>query len=126
MTTDLSQENEGVAPIAAPVAAAPTEPRAATPRVDIDESTAQACYANFCRVHGTPEELIIDFGLNSQPFNVPDKPLQIRQRLVVNYFTAKRLLAALQISVQRHEDAFGVLETNVQKRVIASALRSGV
>ncbi|MCE9551915.1 MAG: DUF3467 domain-containing protein [Planctomycetes bacterium] len=35
----------------------------------------------------------------------------------MNYNTAKRLLGALQMSIARHEQAFGVLETNVQKRV---------
>ena len=123
MSTDLNPEHETIstpAPAPAPAAA----PRVQQPRLEVDDSQAQTCYANFCRVHGTPEELIIDFGLNSQPFGVPEKPLHINQRLVVNYFTAKRLLAALQISVQRHEEAFGVLETNVQKRVLPSAMRS--
>ena len=58
---------------------------------------------------GTPEELIIDFGLNAQPFGAPADSLKVIQRLVINYFTAKRLLAALSMSVQRHEAAFGVL-----------------
>jgi len=84
---------------------------------EIDESKAGCAYANFCRVTGTPEELIVDFGLNSQPMGVQDGPLEISQRIVLNFFTAKRLLGALQVSVQRHEAAFGVLETNVQKRV---------
>jgi hypothetical protein len=35
----------------------------------------------------------------------------------VNFFTAKRLLAALAMTTQRHESAFGVLETDVQKRL---------
>jgi len=90
-------------------------------QVELDDAGATACYANFCRVNGTPEELIIDFGLNSQPFGAPTQPLKVTQRLIVNYFTAKRLLAALHASVQRHEAAFGVLETDVQKRVLPSA-----
>ena len=49
--------------------------------------------------------------------------LKINQRLVINYYTAKRLLAALSMSVQRHEAAFGVLETDVQKRVLPGAMR---
>ena len=49
---------------------------------------------------------------------VPNEPIEISERIVLNYFTAKRMLAALQVSVQRHEAAFGVLETNVQKRVL--------
>ena len=65
----------------------------------------------------SPEELIIDFGLNPQPMGVPTKPIAVVQRIIVNYFTAKRLLAALSMSVQRHESVFGVLETDVQKRL---------
>jgi hypothetical protein len=87
--------------------------------VGVDDKHLQAAsYANFCRVTGTPEELIIDFGLNSQPFGTVDEPVQITQRIVTNYFTAKRLLHALHLSVQRHEQAFGVLETDVNKRVV--------
>lgn len=90
-------------------------------QIEIDESGAMTSYANFCRVTGTPEELIIDFGLNAQPFGTPKEPIKVQQRLVTNYFTAKRLLHALSLSVQRHEQAFGVLETDVQKRVVGKA-----
>ncbi len=88
-------------------------------RVQVDDSNATCAYANFCRVTGTPEEFIIDFGLNSQPFGVPTEPVHITQRIVTNYYTAKRMLHALHLSVQRHEQAFGPLETDVQKRVVA-------
>ena len=87
--------------------------------VRVDSSKVDCSYVNFCRVTGTPEELIIDFGLNAQPFGVPQEAVVITQRLVTNYFTAKRLLHALHLSVQRHEQAFGVLETDVNKRVVA-------
>ena len=85
--------------------------------VRFDDSKTVACYANFCRVTGTPEELIIDFGLNNQPMGTPTEPIPISQRIIVNFFTAKRLLGALSMSIQRHEAAFGVLETDVNKRV---------
>lgn len=94
------------------------------PQVLIDDSDAACHYANFCRVTGTPEELILDFGLNAQPYGVPTEPVQVTQRLVTNYFTAKRMLQALHLSVQRHEQAFGALETDVQKRVVPSAQAS--
>ena len=81
------------------------------------------CYANFCRVTGTPEELILDFGLNAQPMGA-STDVEIKQRLVLNYFTAKRLLQALVMSIQRHENAFGVLETDVSRRVAPSTRRS--
>lgn len=92
--------------------------------VKVDDSKLIAMYANFCRVTGTPEELIIDFGLNPQPFGVPSEPVVVNQRIVTNFYTAKRMLHALQLTVQRHEQAFGVLETDVQKRVVPS-MRGG-
>jgi hypothetical protein len=44
---------------------------------------------------------------------------------VTNYYTAKRLLHALQMTLQRHEATFGVLEIDVQKRVHPAAMRQG-
>ncbi|MFM8414675.1 MAG: DUF3467 domain-containing protein [Planctomycetota bacterium] len=41
------------------------------------------------------------------------------QRIIVNFYTAKRLAYALGHAVARHEAAFGTLETDVQKRVVA-------
>jgi hypothetical protein len=97
-----------------PAAAAVPQQRVA---VQVDDSDTMCTYANFCRVTGSPEELIVDFALNPQPMGVPTTPIQIKQRTVMNYYTAKRLLAALQMSVQRHEAVFGVLETDITKRV---------
>src|SRR5687767_13493697 len=86
-------------------------------QINVDDSNVTALYANFCRVTGSPEELIIDFGLNPQPVGVPTQPIKVSQRVIVNFFTAKRLLNALALSVQRHESVFGVLETDIQKRL---------
>lgn len=99
---------------AANAEAAPTQPN---PQIQIDDSKVIAAYSNFCRVTGTPEELIIDFGLNPQPFGVPTEPIPVTQRIVTNFYTAKRMLYALHLTIQRHEATFGVLETDVQKRV---------
>ncbi|RMF45236.1 MAG: DUF3467 domain-containing protein [Planctomycetota bacterium] len=90
---------------------------AAPVQVQVNDDNVAATYANFCRVTGSPEELIIDFGLNPQPVGIPKDPIQVTQRVVMNFYTAKRLLAALQMSVQRHEQVFGVLETDIQKRL---------
>ena len=100
---------------------AASDPQAPQPQqraqLEVDDSEAKASYANFCRVTGTPEELIIDFGLNPQPFGVPSQPIPVTQRIITNLFTAKRLLQVLQLTVQRHEATFGALEIDVQKRV---------
>jgi hypothetical protein len=95
--------------------------RSASPeqmQVPVDESHIVAHYANFCRVTGTPEELIVDFGLNKQVAGTSPETIQLTQRIIVNFFTAKRLAYALGMAVQRHEQAFGLLETDVQKRVV--------
>ncbi len=95
--------------------------RPANRPVLVEESRAVCSYANFCRVTGSPEELIVDFGLNSQPMGSNDKPVDIVQRIVLNFYTAKRLLHALHVSVQRHEEVFGNIETDIQKRVVPRA-----
>lgn len=116
----MADDQEKKQPTEKPEAtAAPAGQEQQAQRVQVDDSNASCSYANFCRVTGTPEELIIDFGLNSQPFGVPTEPVHVTQRVVTNYYTAKRMLHALHLSVQRHEQAFGVLETDVQKRVVA-------
>ena len=98
-------------------APAPAQPQQQMVQVEVDDSHVTASYANFCRVTGSPEELIIDFGLNPQPVGIPKNPITVTQRVIVNYYTAKRLLHALSLSVQRHEAVFGVLETDIQRRV---------
>jgi hypothetical protein len=84
---------------------------------NVDTTAMTSGYTNWYRVTGTPEELILDFGLNPQMGQMPTEPIKLTQRLVMNFFTAKRLLGALQFAVQRHESFFGVLEVDVQKRV---------
>ena len=86
-------------------------------QLEVDDSNMVACYANFCRMTGTPEELIIDFGLNAQPVGAPAQPIAAKQRIVTSLYTAKRMLQALRQAVARHEAMFGALETDVQKRV---------
>ena len=118
-TPENPEQNPEVAPAADGSGSAPAGPQAAQQRVqvEIDDSKVMALYANFCRVTGTPEELIIDFGLNPQPFGVPAHPIPVTQRIITNFYTAKRMLHALGLTIQRHEGTFGVLETDVQKRV---------
>lgn len=111
-------KEKGDAPAAKPAAAPAGGKPQQRPQVEVDDSHIMAAYSNFCRVTGTPEELILDFGLNPQPVGVPTKPLVLTQRIVLNYYTAKRMLHALHLSIQRHEQAFGVLETDIQKRVV--------
>jgi hypothetical protein len=76
-------------------------------------------YSNFCRVTGTPEEMMLDFGLSVESYTVPTSPVSVTQRIVTTYYTAKRMLHALTVVIQRHEAAFGALELDVERRAAA-------
>jgi hypothetical protein len=90
-------------------------------RVHIDERGLNASYANGFRPTATPEEIILDFGLN---IPMPPKAqksereimFQAKERIIINYYTAKRLAVALGQIVGRYEREFGQLELNVAKR----------
>jgi hypothetical protein len=99
----------------APAQGSPAQPQQMR-EFPVDLAGIHTTYANFARVTGTPEELILDFGLNTQMTPNPNEPVRLSHRLVLNYFTAKRLLMALNMAVGQHEAAFGVLETDVQRR----------
>lgn len=86
-------------------------------KISLDDANTNASYSNFCRVTGTPEEVIIDFALNPNPFSQQDQEVKIDSRLVLNHYTAKRLYAALQQTIMRHEQNFGVIELNVRRRL---------
>ena len=107
----------------APGTHAPQGTAAAQIQGTIEPESLEPIYTNLARVTGSPEELILDFGLNSQPISMggPGAPVKISERLVMNYYTAKRLWATLGVSLQRHEETFGVLETDVGKRILPQA-----
>jgi len=60
--------------------------------------------------------VILDFGLNPQPFATGRQDVKANTRLVMNFYTAKRLYAALQMTIQRHEATFGSIELDVRRR----------
>jgi hypothetical protein len=102
----------------------------AQPKIDpqqfpVDGSHQSTVYTNFCRVNVTPEELILDFGLNTQMTPNVAEPVKVTNRCVMNYYTAKRLLQALAGVVHQHENTYGVLELDFQKRVKPGAPAPG-
>ena len=119
MADSENPTNGDPAPETSPAASAPGHQQGQQQQqsVRLDDSHAQAFYSNFCRVSSTPEEMILDLGLNPQPFGTGEVVVPVNQRIILNHFTAKRLLGALQMAVQRHEQAFGPIEIDVRKRV---------
>jgi len=124
----VSEEEKTEATPADAAPSAPEAPAAAaqaaqqTQEVVVNDASANAGYANFCRVSSTPEELILDLGLNPTPYATGKVDVSVTQRIILNHYTAKRLWSALSMALQRHEQAFGVLETDVRKRVKAPAV----
>ena len=82
----------------------------------LNDKNAHSAYSNFARVTATPEEVIIDFGLNPNPFMQGKQEVNVTQRLIMNFYTAKRLLSALGMTLQRHEATFGSVELDVRRR----------
>ncbi|MDY7010625.1 MAG: DUF3467 domain-containing protein [Planctomycetota bacterium] len=90
-------------------------------RIHVDEREMRTSYANAFRTNGTAEEVMLDFGLNlvAPPSQQQDKPeiiFRINDRVIMNYYSAKRLAITLSQLIRRHEEQFGDLEMDVAKR----------
>ena len=70
----------------------------------------------------TPDELVLDFGLQTQIVPNPTETIKLSHRVVMNFYTAKRFSALMNV-VQQHENAYGALELDFQKRKYAAAVR---
>jgi hypothetical protein len=92
------------------------DPQTTQAEIVLDERDPHVAYANFARVTATPEEVIIDFALNPNPFRAGKQEVKVSQRLIVNFYTAKRLASALAMTLQRHEQTFGNIELDVRRR----------
>ena len=90
-------------------------------RIRINERDMKTSYANAFRTNGSADEVVLDFGLNmvspaTQEQGQPEIVFTVEERVVLNYFSAKRLAIALGQLVRRHEEQFGELELDVAKR----------
>jgi len=90
-------------------------------RLRVDERDMHTSYANAFRTNGTAEEVILDFGLNlmnpaAQQQNQPEIIFKVNDRIIMNYYSAKRLAITLSQVIRRHEEQFGQLELDVAKR----------
>jgi hypothetical protein len=84
--------------------------------VVVDVAGIPPGYSNFCRVTATPEEVLLEFGFNPQPFANGAQQVKTNQRIAMNFYTAKRLMVALEATVRRHEQTFGDIELDVRRR----------
>jgi hypothetical protein len=89
------------------------------------ETGAHAAYSNFARVTATAEEVITDFCLNPNPFQAGHQEIHVLHRLIMNFYTAKRLFTALGMTLQRHEATFGPIELDIRRRAQAQPVMPG-
>ena len=90
-------------------------------RVYTDERNLKTSYANGCQTTATTEEILLDFGLNhvqlpGQQGGEPRIVFHADKRIIMNYYSAKRLTITLSQIIRRHEQEFGELELNAKKR----------
>lgn len=90
-------------------------------RLRVDEREMSTSYANAFRTNGTPDEVMLDFGLNlvgqaAGEKNQPEILFKVNHRIIMNYYSAKRLAITLSQLIRRHEEQFGELEMDAAKR----------
>lgn len=91
-------------------------------QVSIDDSTMSSVYVNFFRVTGNPDEVLLDLGMYSQVMAPGGpEPIELTHRLVMNFVTAKKLAEVLRVVVARHEQAFGAIEVDPNRRLRTQA-----
>ena len=95
---------------------------ASTITVPVDVSKLQTVYANFVRLSlsSSTEEVVMDVGLHTGILGQAGmEPIQLTHRVVMNPYVAKRLMDSLRQIISRHEQAFGAMEVDPQKRLRA-------
>jgi hypothetical protein len=107
---------EGPPPGAAPASATPQAPQQI--QVPVDLSGLTSGYVNWFRFTGSAEELIVDLGLAPQLGQMPPtEPIKLTHRLVMSFYTAKRLLQNLHRAVSIYESHYGPVEIDPNRRL---------
>jgi hypothetical protein len=87
-------------------------------QVPINDADLQSLYVNFFRVTGNPDEVLLDLGIYSQVVGAGGpEPVNLSHRLIMNFVTAKKLAEVLKVVVDRHQQAFGVIEIDPNRRL---------
>jgi hypothetical protein len=111
----------GDAPAAPAPGAMPTPQQPMQIQIPIDISKMQSVYCNFFRLSlsSSTEEVLMDIGLHTGIMPSPNavEPIHLTHRIVLNPYVAKRLMDSLRQIVARHEQAFGVMELDPQRRL---------
>lgn len=94
------------------------QPQQQQVQIPVDTTGRESVYANFFQAHMNSDEVILDFGQFSQVVTPGGmEPISVSHRVVMNFYTAKRLAEVLRQAIARHEQMFGVVELDVNRRL---------
>ena len=95
-------------------------------RLQVNDSEMSVCYANAFRMNSSADEVFVDLGINTTT-PTPGRSgneaasrqvrFDVSHRVVLNYYTAKRLVMVLGGLVRQHEQRFGELKLDVAERL---------
>ncbi|HUT10291.1 MAG TPA: DUF3467 domain-containing protein [Thermoguttaceae bacterium] len=72
-----------------------------------DDSSVSPVYADFVHLGLTSDSLVINFGLLPHTFPWGRHPAIVLRRVAMDFRTARKLLAALKMTIQEHERILG-------------------
>ncbi|MBY0460093.1 MAG: DUF3467 domain-containing protein [Gemmataceae bacterium] len=87
-------------------------------QIPVDAANRETVYTNFVQAHLNADELHLDLGTFSQVVTPTGaEPIQLSHRVIMNFATAKRLADLLRRAVAQHEQMFGVIEVDPNRRL---------
>ena len=87
-------------------------------QVPINDAEMDNLYCNWFRVSGNWDEVLVDVGFHSQVMGAAGpEPVNLSHRLIMNFVNAKKLAEVLRVVVARHEQLFGVVEVDPNRRL---------
>jgi hypothetical protein len=87
-------------------------------QIPVDATNRETAYVNFVQAHLNEDEVYLDLGTFSRVATGTGlEPIVLTHRVIMNFFSAKRLAELLRTAVARHEQMFGVVELDPNRRL---------
>lgn len=87
-------------------------------QIPVDATNREIAYVNFVQAHLNEDEVYLDLGTFSRvAAGNALEPIVLTHRVIMNFVTAKRLAELLRTAVARHEQMFGVVEIDPNRRL---------
>ena len=88
-------------------------------RIPVDVTNLKTSYANVVGIAANINEVYLSFGVNIDPYNpAPTEPVKLDSRVIMTPDAAKRMCLNLNSTLAAFEQRFGVIELDLQKRVL--------